>query len=399
MKKPQICKYLVYLIFLLLGAYVITKSYVKGNDINVYLHAAQEFISGGNPYIDNPFNKYLYSPFFTVLLAPLTYLGFPLARVAWALLNCFLLFRSWQIFEREILSQTDWSQSRKNLFAAVALLLSFNAFNHNLILGQMTVFMLWTVIESMYQIRKGNLILGTVILALGINIKIIPILGLIYLFFKGRIKALVWTGSMLLLMMVIPMLFTGWENNILLHTSWFEAINPSGSKFGLEVNDGCVSVNCLLSRTTLDAGLQKLLTNAIRLILLSLFLYRIFKSRANPSITNAWREWSMILMGILLIFPHQMKYTMLFIVPAAIYFLFEFFNTWTKDERIMYGLPLGICFILPAIIGRDLIGNAATNFFDTIGLMGIFNLIIFLFLIFYVQRNEAPIKTDVQASS
>ena len=374
-------------VLLLLVVYVIAKSYSKGNDINVYLHAGNQIISDIDPFNENPYNNYLYSPLFALLMAPLSMLGLPIARVIWALLNCFLIYRTWNIFKVHSDYPSRMSERMKVTLVACSALLAFNSFNHNLILGQMTVLMLWMVIESLHRIRNGQWMLGALILGLGINIKIIPLFALGYLLLDKRFKALGTTLLVLILLMILPAIFLGWEQNMALHEHWLEVINPFKSKFGLEKNDGCVSLNCLWSRLSGDESLLNGLTNFSRLIVILLFsYYMLIRNRYNDSL-RFWREASLVLMAIILFFPHQMKYTMLFILPATIYFLYGFLQS-EKDERNrpIYYL-LGFCFILPAIIGRDIIGNAATDFFDTIGMMGILNLLIFLVLVFWRPRN------------
>ncbi len=376
-------------LLVVLGAYIIAKSYGKGNDINVYLHAGGQIISGEDPYVENPFNNYLYSPLFALLMAPLSFLGLPIARVIWALFNCFLIYRTWNIFKLHSSYVQHMSQRSQVLLVACSALLAFNSFNHNLILGQMTVLMLWMVAESLHRITSRQWLLGAMILALGINIKIIPLFALGYLLLDQRYKALGMTLVGLILFMILPAVFLGWEENMSLHRHWIEVINPFKSKFGLEVNDGCVSLNCLWSRLAVDASLLSKLTNVSRLLVILLFsYYMLIRKKYNDSL-RFWREFSLVMMAIILFFPHQMKYTMLFILPAAMYFLFGFLQSESSERRRPVYYLLGFCFILPAIIGRDIIGNTATDFFDTIGMMGILNLIIFLMLVFWKPSVKA----------
>jgi hypothetical protein len=321
-------------------------------------------------------------------MAPLSFLGLPIARVIWALFNCFLIYRTWNIFKLHSGYVQRMSQRNQVLLVACSALLAFNSFNHNLILGQMTVLMLWMVAESLHRISRGEWLLGAIILALGVNIKIIPLFALGYLLLDQRYKALGFTLVGLVFFMVLPALVLGWEENMALHRHWIEVINPFKSKFGLEVNDGCVSLNCLWSRLEGDASLLSKLTNASRLIVIILFSYYMFARRRYSDSLRFWREFSLVMMAIILFFPHQMKYTMLFILPAAMYFLFGFFQSEASERRHPINYLLGFCFILPAIIGRDIIGNTATDFFDTIGMMGILNVLIFVLLVFWKPKLE-----------
>ncbi len=125
MKKWRIIGYSV---LALLIVYVIAKSYSKGNDINVYLHAGTQLLSGEDPYVENPFNNYLYSPLFAMLMAPLSALGLSIGRVFWALFNCFLIYRTWQIFRLYSGYAYRLPKPKIVTLIAVSAALAFNSF-------------------------------------------------------------------------------------------------------------------------------------------------------------------------------------------------------------------------------------------------------------------------------
>jgi hypothetical protein len=229
----------------LLTVYATLKGIKGGNDINVYLHAGSQFLTGEDIYASNPFNRYLYSPLFALLMAPLSALPWAVARVIWAFLNIGLTYRCYFIIKGLIHSER-WS-ARPNWFWNLGfIVISFNAFNHNLILGQMTVIILWMTLEGLQQIFFGKEWKGAALLALGMNIKIIPALAIFYVFFKGRYRASFLSGAFLIGFLILPSLFTGFQENMQMHVRWLEEINPSGDRYAWEDNTGCISLNCIL---------------------------------------------------------------------------------------------------------------------------------------------------------
>ncbi|NND94454.1 MAG: DUF2029 domain-containing protein [Flavobacteriales bacterium] len=372
--------YLKWLLLLAILIFTISISHRKGNDINVYLHAADQLWDGSDPFVSNPYNNYLYGPSFALLLKPLTLLGYPIARVIWALICMLCLYRVWHIFRHDILARSALGEKQKSWIGFVLLLLSVNVYIHNLNLGQVTLPILWCLIEGLNRIRKGDLIIGGFILAMGIDMKILPLLALYYLFLKGRIQPIIITVISLLVIMLIPAVFIGWETNLDFHIHWLDVINPVGKRFAAEINDGCISINCLLSRLPLEDGVMSLLTNILRLIVLVIMsIFYIKRRKVELTTMDHWRDWSIMLLGVLMIFPHQMKYSMLFIVPAGAYLLVRFIVQGKKWNS--YYIIGAFCLVIPAIMGRDIIGNATTDFLDTIGILGILTIVLFVLLL------------------
>ena len=380
--------------------YVSFKGFKGGNDINVFLHAGSQFLNGEDLYSSNPFNRYLYSPLFAALMAPLSLLPWELARIIWALLNVGLSYRCYLIL-RELVPSSLWKSKPSCIWKTGLLLLSFNAFNHNLILGQMTVIILWMTLEGLYQIFFGKEWKGAGLLALGMNIKIIPILAIAYIFFKGKIRASFITGAFFILTLILPALFIGLQENMHLHERWLSEINPSGTRYAYEDNTGCVSLNCILPTYFMDLSensgkevnlnlllfpmSSQMLVYAIHLsrliIFLGLLLLIYLQWGSKSSKESLWREWSLLLVATLLILPHQMKYSMLYAIPAILLL----WMTWTekslsKTKKWISGIAL-IASLIIALMGRDIVGNFLVDLLDQLRFMGLALVLIYVALL------------------
>jgi hypothetical protein len=390
----------------LLLAYAILKGFKGGNDINVFLHAGSQFLNGEDLYISNPFNRYLYSPLFAALMAPLSMLPWELSRIIWALLNIALSYRCYRIL-REMIPANIWNSRASWIWKTGIIFLSFNAFNHNLVLGQMTVIILWMTMEGLYQIFFGKEWKGAGLLALGMNIKIIPIIAISYVFFKGKIRASFITGVFLIASLILPALFVGFQDNISLHEKWLNEINPSGSRYAWEENTGCVSLNCILPTFFLPATEDSnrhleldtllfavegstlvLMIQGTRLLIFFGLLFLIFKQwNKREEKLSLWREWSLLLIASLLILPHQMKYSMLYAIPAIMLLWFSLSSGISKGIQKWLIITALLGAIVIALMGRDVIGSVTVNFLDHFRYMGLTLLVIYFALLFTWKIN------------
>jgi hypothetical protein len=391
----------------LLLIYAALKGFKGGNDINVFLHAGSQFLNGEDLYTSNPFNRYLYSPLFAALMAPLSMLPWEVARIIWALMNIALSYRCYRIL-RELIPIEMWNSRASWIWKTGLLFLSFNAFNHNLVLGQMTVIILWMTMEGLYQIFFGKEWKGGGLLALGMNIKIIPIIAIAYIFFKGKIRASFITGAFLIASLVLPALFVGFQENISLHEKWLNEINPSGSRYAWEENTGCVSLNCILPtfflpvteesnrHLELDTLLFAVEGNTLvymihgaRLLVFIGLIFLIFKQwNKREEKLSLWREWSLLLIASLLILPHQMKYSMLYAIPAIMLLWFSFTSGKYNGIKKWTILSALAGAVIISLMGRDVIGSVTVDFLDHFRFMGITLLVIYSALLITWKEQE-----------
>jgi len=387
-------------------------AFTTGNDINVYLHAAQQLYLGKNIYEANPYNNYLYSPLFALLLQSLTHLDWVIARFIWMLINAILVFRLWKILIQLIDPHFSNIKKYKLWLGIGVAFISFGFLNHNLILGQVTVLLLWLTCEGIFQIMSGHTIRGSLLLALGINIKIIPVLALYYLILKQKYSSIAITILFVVISLYLPAPLIGFKyNNHLLH-EWALKINSSSEKFVFENNDGCQSLSCILPAyfysfdvislrgvkdyNPEDHGYQRMILNVpykslvlvlqgLRILLFLSIIPIILHRRKNRMFTNIYFFWEIayLLLMSLLFFPHQMKYSMFYFVPAAVYMILYVTILYSSPvKRSLKEKVIGffsfIIITLLAISGRDIIGNKWVNLLDYYHFMGI---CIILFLV------------------
>jgi hypothetical protein len=401
-------------ITLLVLTYVVLKALSAGVDINVYLFASRQLFKGENIYAGNPFNQYLYSPLFALLLWPISIFDYPVARVIWAIINVVLAVRLWKIAHSLLIKIIGSDRKLRLYWTAGVAFISIGFLNHNLMLGQITIVVLWMTFEGLYQILlKNKPFAGAALLALGITIKIIPILGLFYLFFKGKFKATALCTAFVIAGLFLPAAVIGYSHNTKMLHNWASTINPSGNKYVFEDDNGTHSLNAILPAYFYDfnnnaeapANLKRrILTvphdslvnimQTLRMLLilsgLLLIFYR-YKHRENKSLYFFW-EFSYLALITLLIFPHQQKYALLYFVPAGSYIILFILLTiklrWNVSLKYkIVSILASLLLFISAIMGRDIVGSNLVNIFDYYHVFGLINLV-FLGLLHLVKPTH-----------
>ena len=365
----------------LLGAIAYSVSLsLRPSDFDVYLRASEWMLSGKSPYNEWFFVKeghyclYFYSPFWAMFLAPLSYLPDFLPKFVWLLANIFFLFRIWKLLSGYV-DLSGLSSRKKQLLLLFSVLLSIRFILYNFEMLQMTIFLLWGCLESMRLIRRDQFILGGLLLAAIINIKLMPLVLLPYLLYRAHYKAFASTLVWSIVFLLVPALLLGWSDNLVLLQDWWSSVNPTNMEHAVEVDPGLHSLTALVPLFFLDssAGLDatpenlttstetiNLITNMVRLGLIAstLFILKWPPFKRSHSKLQLLKEIAFILLLIPLIFPHQQKYAFLLTLPAQFFLLYELLMTERFELRSRLSLILLVfSFILMTCTTDGLIGS------------------------------------------
>ena len=74
------------------------------------------------------------------------------------------------------------------------------------------------------------------LLSLGINLKVLPIVFIPYLIYRAQWKSLIYVLLFSLVLLLIPSLYTGFDLNKELHIGWFHTINPFLEQYNVAQN-------------------------------------------------------------------------------------------------------------------------------------------------------------------
>lgn len=375
-KKPY--NLIVYCIAALaLLAFLYIESQGKG-DFYIFLSAAQDVFKGENIYdkLYNQWYHYFYSVFFAIVLHPLVYLPFQLSKFLWLSLNVFFVYRIFMII-KNLLPLHDFSKKQLLFLRYMGFLFSLRFIYENLHHSQITILILFLSLQGLQLIVTNKQPLaGAALIALGINIKLLPIVLIPYLFYRRFFKAGFLTIGIYILLLFTPAIFIGWNNNTNLLCTWGQLINPVNKVHILDTEERSFhGLSTLLStllvekvpdafalpikRNIADISIEQLSTvlNTVRLtlILLSLYFFRSFPFKHALGLKHQFREISYLLLLVPLIFPHQQHYAFLFICPAFIFCLYYIIQNKNNISRGKFYFLTISCAVIYLVCNLKLI--------------------------------------------
>jgi hypothetical protein len=333
------------------------------------------FLSGANDLgkHENIFEKtyldwyhYFYSVLFALLLKPFLFLPFQVSKFIWLCLNAFFAYRIFGII-RNLLPLHDFTQKERWIIKAGGFLFAFRFLYENLHYSQITIFILFLALQGLQLIFSHKPVWGALLIALGINIKLLPIVLIPYLFYRrfflaGSLCVVFYIG-----MLYLPAMFIGWDYNQALLKTWAGLINPFNSNHILDTEERSFhGLSTLLStllvknvhdpyalplpRHIADLSLEqlKIILNFLRLILIgfSLYFFRTLPFKKSYGLKHQFWEVSYLLLLVPLIFPHQQHYAFLFICPAFIFCLYYFM----RNRENLPALKRNFLMVLGALI-------------------------------------------------
>lgn len=324
--------------------------YQLSGDFSIYMAAAEQLGLGSDIYdIYYGANKdlpYMASPALAFIFYPLSLLPLGVSAALWKTLNILLLFRLWALFERYFTS-VDWEGKQHRHWILLSVLsLSFILYR-NFHLSQFSVMLIYLIFESINQTRTGKyLVLGPLLLALGITVKILPIVAIPYLLFRGFWKEVILSLAFLGILLFLPSINMGIEKAYELNRSWLSSISPRSDQNVFDVSQQVVhGIAALISTLTID-GIGNNFSLSIRrhivdlnpdvvvgiilatkaLLLLSVLYVLKLKTffKDHGFTVGSFYELSYILLITPLVFPQSRIYTFLFLLPAMTYIAYVF---------------------------------------------------------------------------
>lgn len=372
-------KWLYYLVGLIILLIILFESKGSGGDFNIFISASKDLLLGKNIYRIhyNEWYHYYYDVVFALILVPFTYLPLFVTKFCWLILNVFFVYRIWKII-KEWLPLSELNKNNKLVFSILSFIFIVRFLRDNFHLAQLTIFILYLTLEGLFLINKNRTIAGSLLIALGIDIKLLPIVIIPYLVYRNQWKAALCTIGFIILLLFLPMIFIGFDyNNFLLVERW-HLINPMNQEHILDTSErsfhslttllttllvkNCGDIHALtLKRNIADISIEKLniVINIVRgaLILFALYFLRTMPFKATSYKIQKLYEVSYLCLIIPLIFPHQQFYAFFFIFPASTYLLFYlvfiFFNKnnlrkskYFKTKKLSLIVILSISYFL-----------------------------------------------------
>ncbi len=370
------------------------------DDFNVFYHAGKRLLNGENIYGEpHHYNlKYFYSVLFAAWMSSMQGIGIVAAKWVWFTVNFILLFRTLFILKGLI---PEGTKGRLLIFFVLMLIMS-KIILINYVSNQITIVILWTVLEAYVQLKNGRTFLAAAIICLGINIKILPVVVVPYLIVVSteRWRFLFAGVGFLLLYTFFPALLFGWNYNWILLGEWAKTLNPVSDIHVMQTYEyGILDISSLITKFLSDepvylepklniASWSKaqlfLLTNAVRVLCLSGAVYLAIKVRKPiAGLSHHVIVLAAFMALAPLCFPHQREYSYLFYSPLWLVIMIislslKQWTTWlTFAVLVLFsGLLTWVDFV-----GRDMVD--VFNFYRIIT-MGMFCM--FVYYIYFISK-------------
>ncbi len=343
----------------------------RTGDFYIFLKAAEALRSGADiysiTYVDG--FHFFNSPLFATLLVPFTFFPPYFPKLIWLWANLFFIYRIFCLIPC-YLDMNVLSEKQRTLFWLIGALFCARFIFFNLHIIQLTIFLLYGLLQGIKWVQEKKYVCGSLILALVINIKILPLVILPWLVYRSELKAFSYTVVFSLLFLFLPGLFIGWEYCLSLNKSWWNLINPSNSRHLIDIEEpgfhGLTSFLPTLliekARNNNDLTFKRniadlsensvvVIINATRaaLVIFSFYFLRSFPFRKAPSALHQWWELSYLFLLIPLIFPHQQYYAFFFLAPAFFYLIY--FTILYRPSKKMLNTGLALIFLLTSFLG------------------------------------------------
>jgi hypothetical protein len=337
-------------------------------DFFIYCYAAEMLRDGNDIYTRTFLNgfHYYYSLSFALLLKPFLTLPFYGVKMGWLIINLTAYFH---LFYLAITSKyvRALTVSRQKMMTVLLFLSSFRVLYDNIHTSQITLVLLWlSVYGTMCSIR-GQAVKGGLLLAIGVNIKLLPLVIIPYLVYRGYFKAVLVCLFGVIALLVLPGLFIGMDYNFFLLARWWELVNPAGTQHVLDTDERSFhGLTTLLStllvekvpdvyalplkRNIADVSIDTL-SKIIGLVRLTLVAFTLYFLRWTPfkkaSGSKTLFEMSYLLMVVPLIFPHQQAYGFIFMAPAMGCILWVLLkHSTTRHSFVFVKWCYGLVFLL-----------------------------------------------------
>lgn len=338
-------------------------------DFNIFFTAGKDILNGENLYtkIYQGWLHYYYSPLFALAISPFTYFPEYVITLLWLVLNVYLFYRIWEILS-DWLELKLFSVSIQRWFLWGSIFLCIQGIRDNIHYHQITIMMVYLTLQGIDLILKKKEWQGGALIALGINIKILPIVFFPYLLYRGYWKGalsviLAWVGFLFL-----PAIFIGWEYNTFLLREWWSGIDPSQTENVLDwsrAGFGSLVTALFHSQegetrpifiTQLSMASIVFITNGLRLFIAIFTLYFLRTLPFQEAKNNLHRLWEVgyLFMVIPFLFPHQQNYAYFFLYPAVVYLMYIFykkreesgeFRFLKRKDKILLGM-LAVSFMM-----------------------------------------------------
>lgn len=377
--RAQVYFGIFFILFVALMEFVEIKNHkFWTNDFKVYFGATKDYFSKNNPYIknyglDTGFFKYPPTTLYFFGLAILMKYFF--AQVIHILILAFSFLISIFLLKKVIFIESEKSQKSAFgiyflgfVFIVIHIAREFHMGNVNLILLGLFSLGLW-------YLKQQKQLHVAIFWSLMVVLKPIVILAFIPLFFFKQWKIMLYMILLGLIFLAIPIVFSGWNGNMLLWKDWFASVAKHGEYLSSENSLTYLTEYYLKIKSEWIPSIVGLL------VLIILMLFSIYKGKKS---NRDLLLWSIVLLAFTPNFFVTDTEHFVLSLPLLLLLIFEL----NQSKKSLYWIMFILLIIPFSLNSNDILGRSISDFMDEIGLMGISNMgFICLFLVLCFKQN------------
>jgi hypothetical protein len=361
------------------------------DDFDIFFKAGERLLNGENIYgLPHHYNlKYFYSVLFACVMSAIQSIGINPVKWMWFILNTACLLRVFFLLRTYVLSVSQ----KPGLVFLILLLITGKLMIVNFSYNQASPLILWTMMEAFHLIVKRRQALAVLVLCMGINIKIMPVILCCYFVFIVRkpIQASLGCILVLLFLVFVPAVFIGWDYNLFLLSEWFKTLNPAtGTHIMQTYEPGLMDVSSLITKylsadvvrdepqvniAELPVNALFVIINAVRLVLLFLAAYMAYKIRKPVmGIDHRFIASAAFMALIPICFPHQREYSYMFSMPSLAILIAMIVHTANWKHILVFILLTTVAgmMVWDEFAGRDITYAIRYLRLITLGMTGLF---------------------------
>lgn len=396
-----------WLVALALVIYGVALCVRRSGDFDGYLQVGGLILSGGHAYYEPPVGLNTWPPFFSVFCVPLALLARVtpyLARAVWVALNFAALWLVLDLLARLVLGaplrrrEGGPGISIVDVGLLVPLLLTsryvLNNFSHlqvNLLVFAITLWGLWRQ-------AIGRTLSGGVAIGLAASLKVMPVLFVPYLAYRGRWRPALIAAVVTAAFSLSPILVVGWERFVDYVHAWRVMVGR-----GWGVGKMNQSVFAMLDRFVghgmapltetgrngVPASGEPMVMVAVVLLVVVVALLGVltFRGRVAPTGWATLAEWSIVFVVSAVFAPVMWKaYLVVLLLPTTLLFAVCRRRDLDRPTRIGAGVALGLSLALCQFTTRPFVSKWAAGSLEMSSVVTLAALAI-LFGLFWVRSR------------
>jgi hypothetical protein len=354
------------------------------SDFHMLYHTGKRFLNGEAIYtFKGNISYYKYTPFYAFFIAPLAVFSERTAASIWFVMNVIFFLALLYCIKELVIKDKEHFQAY-TLFYTLTVISCLRFIIGNFHQGQSNIFMISLLFMGLYFMNKKRENISAFFIAFSILVKYMPVLFLPWLIIKKRYKLVVKIFVFIIILSLLPVIKTGWNDFINLNKEWISFLFPSSldnySTTCFPNQSLLACLNRFLSRDSIySINFAHLTRGTVYLIfyMLALILYLV---SIIPGRNKRYFMYDISLISICagLFNPNAWKNFFIWILPAYATVIFYLMEKKSKDKMV---LILGIIsFALCTLTAEDLVKGFAGDYFEIYSSITIGALLLFLAL-------------------